>query len=69
MVCYSEKDFDAKGKPWRVGKYGNKIYHPTRSEIKAVFSEFFSLEAYKEAKLGKRLHHEGHCFLWKSKKL
>lgn len=63
MVCYSEKDSYARGNRVAKGKYGNKMYYRTKYEIRKLYKGLKEL-SYKEARLGKQLHHAGHCFLF-----
>ncbi len=67
MVCYSDKDPDVEGNYFRIGKFGNKIFHATRQDIEKIFSKYFVLIEYKATKLGKRLNHDSHGFVWKKK--
>ena len=65
LVCYSEKDEDAKEKNSNVGKYGNLMYYRTANEIRAAYSRAgFKELYYKEVRLGKRLHHAAYCFMF-----
>ncbi|MBI2623786.1 MAG: class I SAM-dependent methyltransferase [Candidatus Liptonbacteria bacterium] len=68
LICYSEKDAErdefAKGARTARGKYGNMMYYRTREEIEKLYSNLQEID-YKEARLGKRLHHLGHCFLFR----
>lgn len=64
LVCYSDKDAPADGSTSAQGKYGNTMYYRTAGEIKNLYKKL-QFEQYKETKLGKRLHHEGHSFLFK----
>ena len=63
LICYSEKDEDARGLGSAVGKYGNVMYYRTADEIRAMYKGL-NERSYRETKLGKRLHHAGHCFLF-----
>jgi 2-polyprenyl-3-methyl-5-hydroxy-6-metoxy-1,4-benzoquinol methylase len=67
LVCYSEKDEDAASKQSATGKYGNTMYYRTADEIRKVYRGLKEF-SYKEAHLGKRLHHAGHCFLFEKPK-
>jgi ubiquinone/menaquinone biosynthesis C-methylase UbiE len=66
LVCYSEKDNFSRGKPKVTGKYGNTMYYRTRREIEGLYPDLYEL-AYKESRLGKRLHHFAHCFLFEKR--
>lgn len=61
LVCYSEKDEYAQKANQAKGKYGNTMYYRTADTIREAYKDFKELY-YKEAKLGKRNHHLGHCF-------
>ena len=63
LVCYSEKDKHSKGKRTAIGKYGNIMYYRNAKEILGYYKNL-DLIFYKKARLGKRLHHFGHCFLF-----
>ncbi len=64
LVCYSDKDEFAGGSTSAQGKYGNTMYYRTVSEIRKLYKKLY-FGQYKETKLGKRLHHHGHHFLFK----
>ena len=63
LVCYSDKDEGASGGTSATGKYGNTMFYRTADEIRAAYKDLKEI-SYKEARLGKRLHHAGHCFLF-----
>lgn len=65
IVCYSEEDEDAKGQKTSVGKYGNVMYYHTADEIREAYQGLREIYC-KKARLGKRLHHAGHCFLFEN---
>lgn len=63
LVCYSEKDEFASGDAKAKGTYGNTMFYRTANEIRAAYKDLHEVY-YKEARLGKRLHHMAHCFLF-----
>lgn len=65
IVCYSEEDEDVKGQKTSVGKYGNIMHYHTADEIREAYQGLEEIY-YKKARLGKRLHHAGHCFLFEN---
>ena len=67
LVCYSNQDKSVQGKKVRMGDFGNKIYHPSRKDIEQLFAKDFELVQYQPARLGKRLQHKAHCFLFRKK--
>ncbi|MBI3486338.1 class I SAM-dependent methyltransferase [Candidatus Daviesbacteria bacterium] len=65
LICYSEKDELARGKDKVKGKYGNLMYYRTAGQIRGSYKDFKEIY-YRKAKLGKRLQHLGHCFLFEN---
>jgi 2-polyprenyl-3-methyl-5-hydroxy-6-metoxy-1,4-benzoquinol methylase len=63
LVCYSEKDPQALGRKMVYGKYGNSMYFRTADEICEAYTPLKKIK-YHKAKLGKRLHHLGHAFIF-----
>lgn len=63
LVCYSEKDEVASGDKKATGRYGNTMFYRTADEIRNAYKGLREVE-YKETRLGKRLHHIAHCFLF-----
>ncbi len=63
LVCYSDKDEFANGNKSATGKYGNTMYYRTAHEIREAYSDLIEI-SYKETRLGKRLQHFAHCFLF-----
>jgi len=61
MVCYSNKD--SQDEKFSVGKYGNVMYYRTAGQIRRLYKGLKEI-MYKETRLGKRLQHYGHCFLF-----
>ena len=66
LVCYSGED--AKGDVSGTGKYGNTMFYRSADDIRALYAESGLREqSYQEARLGRRLHHAGHCFVFAKK--
>jgi cyclopropane fatty-acyl-phospholipid synthase-like methyltransferase len=65
IVCYSERDPDAKGASSRVSDLGNVIYHPRRQEVIDLLVTAFDLQHYGPSILGRRRNHQGHHFLFR----
>lgn len=63
LVCYSEKDSPAK---ITIGKYDNQMHYRSAGEIRESFKQFFEL-SYTESRLGKKLQHYAHCFLFEKR--
>jgi 2-polyprenyl-3-methyl-5-hydroxy-6-metoxy-1,4-benzoquinol methylase len=63
LVCYSDKDNFAQGKRSVQGKYGNTMYYRTRKEIETLYKSLEEV-SYQKTKLGKRLQHFGHGFVF-----
>lgn len=63
LVCYSDKDEFSSGSNSATGTYGNTMFYRTTDEIRAAYKGLEEIY-YKEAALGKRLHHIAHCFLF-----
>lgn len=63
LICYSEKDDDAHGAGVGTGTYGNEMYYRTADEIRSLYAPLKEIE-YREIRIGKRLHHAGHYFLF-----
>jgi cyclopropane fatty-acyl-phospholipid synthase-like methyltransferase len=61
LVCYSDKDVDGTK---ATGKYGNDMFYRTREEIEQLYSNLTEV-SYAEGRLGKRLHHIAHVFIFK----
>lgn len=64
VVCYSEHDPEASGRSFRVGRFGNVIFHPRREEIVGLFLDELELVEYGPSVLGRRRNHLGHHFLF-----
>lgn len=60
LVCYSDKDTDGTV---ATGKYGNDMFYRTREEIEQLYGDLKEI-SYQETKIGKRLHHVGHRFVF-----
>lgn len=63
LVCYSDKDEVASGSSKATGKYGNTMFYQTADEIRAAYKALREVD-YREARLGKRLQHIAHSFLF-----
>ncbi|HSX46625.1 MAG TPA: methyltransferase domain-containing protein [Patescibacteria group bacterium] len=63
LVCYSDKDEFASGSNAATGTYGNTMFYRTADEIRHAYKNLHEV-SYKETRLGKRLHHIAHSFLF-----
>jgi 2-polyprenyl-3-methyl-5-hydroxy-6-metoxy-1,4-benzoquinol methylase len=63
LTCYAEDDEVAQGKNITPTKFGTEFYIRTVDEIREAFKSFKEVSYYR-TKLGKRLHHVGHCFIF-----
>lgn len=63
FVCYAKEDEYAQGNGKAKGKYGNTMYYRSKDEIRKAYKGLKEIY-FKDARLGKRLHHCGYCFLF-----
>jgi len=67
LVCYSDKDQFAQGQGTAQGTYGNTMFYRTAEEIREAYKGLKEV-SYKETRLGKRLHHIAHSFLFEKQR-
>lgn len=69
LVCYTDRDPDADGRPSRIGRLGNTVYHPGSEDVIELLDPAFELLDAGPSVLGRHRNHIGHHLLLRRRAL